>query len=219
MSDENGLTDAENVVKRLERQIERGGLFTHTALSHSADRLNDAEAFLYGAIDLLIERGLFTTDELEEKAQVIQREMQEKGQSVGPGVALRIDKPDQNSAEFVPVNCDERMPICHAVCCTLGFALSVEEVESGTVKWDLGQPYYIRHEADGYCTHNNRETHGCGIYNQRPSVCRNYSCAHDDRIWLDFDNMVLNEAWIKEHADGDTPRLARATMIRVQDIK
>ena len=32
----------------LERQVERGGLFTHTALSECAERLTEVETMLYG---------------------------------------------------------------------------------------------------------------------------------------------------------------------------
>jgi Fe-S-cluster containining protein len=207
-----------NNLKRLERQLERGGLFTHTALSNNADRLNDAEAFLYGLVDLLIEKGLLTPDELSAKAQAVRQELQEKGQAVGPGVALRVDNPQANGAP-AQVNCAARLHICQAVCCKLGFALSAEEVESGLVKWDLGQPYFIRHEADGHCSHIDRETHQCGIYDNRPGVCRGYSCRNDERVWTDFDNMILNDAWINEHLADSSPRLARASMIRIEDIR
>ena len=216
-SSDNGTV--EDLLKRLERQLERGGLFTHTALSSNAERIHETEAFLYGLIDILIAQGLLTTEDLAEKAQAIRQEMQEKGQSIGPGVALRIDDPDAEETAYIPVNCEERLHICEAVCCRLGFPLSTGEVEDGHIRWDLGQPYYIRHEEDGYCTHNDRETHGCAIYQDRPQVCRKYSCANDERIWTDFDNMVLNEAWISANLGDDRPRLARASMIRVEDIK
>jgi Fe-S-cluster containining protein len=97
-----------------------------------------------------------------------------------------------------PVDCAARMPVCHAVCCQLKFALSAEEVEAGKVKWDIGHPYLIRGGRDGYCTHNNPDG-GCGVYADRPGVCRRYTCADDARIWSDFDNMVLNTEWIDAH--------------------
>lgn len=214
--DNGNMTD---ILQSLERQLERGGLFTHTALSGNADRINTAEAFLYGLIDILIEQGLFTSEALAEKAQAIRQEMQEKGESVGPGVALRIDTPDTMKTEYIPVNCEERLHICEAACCRLGFALSTEEVERGQVRWDLGQPYFIRHEKDGHCTHISRDTLGCTIYDERPQVCRQYSCVNDERIWADFDNMILNEEWIEANLRDDRPHLARASMIRVEDIK
>jgi Fe-S-cluster containining protein len=89
------------------------------------------------------------------------------------------------------------MHICQAACCSLPFPLSADEVEAGDVKWDLGHPYVIRHTEEGYCVHNDRSTGGCDVYDKRPGVCRGYSCAEDDRIWLDFDNMVLNEEYLR----------------------
>ena len=73
------------------------------------------------------------------------------------------------------------------------------------VKWDLGRPYFIRHEASGYCTHIDPATLACRIYGDRPAVCRGYSCAGDDRIWLDFEAMVLNVEWIEAHVRPTGP--------------
>jgi Fe-S-cluster containining protein len=208
--------DSVHGVDRLERQVERGSLFTHTALSNNADRINEAEAFLYGLIDLLLDKGLVTQEEISSKTEAVRQEMIERGETIGPGVALRID--GEKPADFVPVNCEERLHICHAVCCKLSFPLSGPEVESGGLKWDLGRPYYIRHEADGYCTHQNRGTGGCSVYDHRPGVCRGYSCAHDERIWKDFDQMILNDEWIDENLGANRPHLARVAMVRLDEI-
>src|SRR2546421_6276826 len=64
------------------------------------------------------------------------------------------------------------------VCSSDLFALTVQDLEEGRVKWDLGRPYMIRHDADGYCHHVERETKRCGIYENRPVVCREIGRAH-----------------------------------------
>jgi len=184
---------------RLERQVVRGNLFAHTALSRNADRIHETEAFVYGLVDVLIQKGLVTQEELLASVGNVRETMMERGQTLDPRIALRVDEAEDT--EFRPVNCAERLPICKAVCCKLNFALSATEVEAGVVKWDLGTPYFIRQEASGYCTHLS-SGHECSVYADRPSVCRRYSCANDERIWSDFDNMVLNEAWIAEHIGG-----------------
>ena len=86
-----------------------------------------------------------------------------------PAIAIREDpvEPPEDEA----VDCDARMSTCHAVCCKLKFALSTEEVEQRIVKWDIGHPYIIRQNSNGYCCHNDAETgrmrrvpqptHGC----------------------------------------------------------
>lgn len=208
--------EGRSALDRLERQVERGSLFTHTALSNNAERLDEAESILYGLADLMIEKGAVTSDEVFSKAARVREEMAAKGETLGPGVALRVDG-DEEDDGFVPVNCAERIHICKAVCCRLSFALSAEEVEAGEVKWDLGRPYHIRQESTGYCAHNDPSKRSCLVYHDRPSVCRKYSCAKDERIWKNFDEMELNEKWIEENLGESRPRLARALMIRPGD--
>lgn len=182
----------------LERQVERASLFTHTALSRQSERINEIESYLFGLIDLMIKKGSFQQEELTLVAADVRKELYEKGEHAHAGLGIRMDEPEKN-VEFVPVNCDERIHICHGICCKLNFALSIPEIESGKIKWDLGKPYFIRHECSGYCTHLDPEKKSCGIYQDRPSVCKNYSCAGDTRIWKDFDKMIINQEWIDEN--------------------
>src|SRR4051794_26029497 len=132
-------------------------------------------------------------------AERTHRDMADAGQQAAVDVAIRTDGP----APTVPaeaIDCGARLPVCKAVCCRLRFALTVEEIESGLVKWELGQPYFNRQNAEGYC---HRWDGGCTIYHERPSPCRLYSCEHDDRIWKDFDAMEINQEWIDEHIRDD----------------
>jgi Fe-S-cluster containining protein len=119
--------------------------------------------------------------------------------------AVVLGTTDDDETPGPEVDCAARMPVCHAVCCMLKFALTPDEIEAGVVKWDIGHPYLIRGGRDGYCVHNTPEG-GCGVYSSRPRVCRNYSCAKDGRIWKDFDGMVLNTEWI----DSYLPNLGTA---------
>ena len=199
-------------LERLERQVERGSLFTHTALSETADRLTEVEAMLYGLIDVVVQRGAAGSAEIHAASSKVRAALDAAGETVSPGVALRVDPEIAATQAFVPVNCDERIPICGGICCKLSFALSQAEVEVGRVRWDLGQPYYIRHEADGRCTHQDRDCHRCGVYADRPAVCKGYSCANDTRIWKDFDKMLLNTEWIEQNFASSLPQLVRAQM-------
>jgi Fe-S-cluster containining protein len=200
---------------RLERQVERASLFTHTELSRLFAHVDELGSFLYGLVDLLVDKGALTPDELADAAARVTAQQDEAAERPTLGAALRVDPPAEEAPPAQLVNCAERMHICHAVCCTLDFALSQEEVESGTVKWDLGRPYYIRHEEDGHCSHWDASSTSCTIYDRRPSVCRNYSCAGDERIWKDFDNMVLNDEWIAEHNGPQRPVLLKTAMRRL----
>jgi Fe-S-cluster containining protein len=199
----------------LERQVERGSLFTHTVVSQNARRLREVESHLYGLMDVLLQKALISVPEAKAAVEHARRELDATDQVLVPGLALRMDDPADTEGAPVTVDCAARMHVCHAVCCRLDFALTAEEVESGAVKWDLGQPYVIRHDAGGFCVHNDRATGGCGVYEHRPVVCRRYSCAGDTRIWKDFEAMVLNDEWLAENlASGQRsrPRLISASM-------
>jgi Fe-S-cluster containining protein len=201
-----------NPIESLERQIERGQLYLHTALGDHADALHETSVFLHGVVDLLLAKGLIGEEEIVRAVGGVQTEMRARGERRAGSVAVRLASEDVDAAPPVAVDCSKRMHICKAVCCKLDFALSVDEVERGSVKWDLGRPYFIRHERDGYCTHVVRDGGGCNVYENRPAVCRRYSCAEDTRIWKDFDAMELNEEWLAANLHADHPVLAALMM-------
>jgi Fe-S-cluster containining protein len=206
-------TNGGSGLKPLERQVERGQLFAHTALGESFTRLGETEVFLHGLLDLLLAKGIINEDELSATMLNVRQELVDRGELAGPGIAVRIEEPEDTPRPPVEVDCKARMHICHAVCCKLDFALSIAEVEVGKIKWDLGRPYFIRHEEDGYCTHIESEAGGCKIYCDRPAICRWYSCAGDERIWKNFEKMELNEEWIEAHLSPTTsPRLTGTLM-------
>lgn len=195
----------------LERQVERGNLFTHTSLSRIAAQVEETQSFLYGLIDLLIRKGLMAKDDIEASALSVNKQMIDSGEAPSAGIALRVE--GQQEETNTPVNCSERIHICKAVCCRLHFALSAEEIEAGKVKWDLGAPYHIRQDSCGYCSHIGKDSR-CSIYEHRPKVCRSYNCTKDERIWEDFAAMRLNQKWIDENLAGDRPRLLHLRMHR-----
>jgi hypothetical protein len=185
-------------IQELERQVDRGNLFAHSALTEQAARLNEATALVNGLAGLLVHRGLVDADELMAVIEQVRTQTEQAGDSARLGVVVRKHGTGSEH-DGGPVDCAARIPVCKAVCCRLRFALTVEEIDSGPVKWDLGRPYYNRVDSDGYCQQFDRETRGCGVYDQRPGPCRGYSCENDARIWTDFEGMVLNHEWIDEH--------------------
>jgi len=203
-------TPGNSAMTQLERQVERGSFFTHTAIGQNRVRLSEVESFTYGLIDTLVSKGIVSSEEISEATQNVRAQMEDD--ELGIGVAIRVDPAIETEQKTVEVDCSQRMHICKAVCCKLDFALTSTEIESGKVKWDLGTPYFIRHEVDGLCTHINRETGGCTVYADRPAICRGYSCARDKRIWKDFEKMELNQDWIDEHFVEVRPRALKVLM-------
>ncbi len=74
----NDLPGNSSIAKRtalveFERQVERGNLFTHTALSENAQRISEIKSFLYGLINILINHSIVTQDEIGEAAVSIMK--------------------------------------------------------------------------------------------------------------------------------------------------
>ncbi len=199
-------------LSELERQLERSGFFTHSSLSNQAERINEIESFLYGLIDTLIARDVIDKNKLESRVKKVRNEILQKCEHFHAGIAISVDNTD-NQKTFAPVNCEDRLSVCKAICCKLNFALSIDEIETGSAKWDLGRPYFIRQERNGACTHLKSNKQCCSIYSDRPKVCRKYSCAKDKRIWVDFETMELNRTWIEENLKQQKIQLQQVYMI------
>jgi hypothetical protein len=191
-------------LNELSRQVERGNLFAHTVISEQLARTNITEALINGLADLLVQRGVVDSDELLEAVDRTRREIKQAGRSASLEVVIRGEdpKPEVGADE---IDCEARLPYCKAVCCRLRFPLTVAEIEDGPLKWDLGRPYFNRHDSHGYCHQIDHNTHACGIYEERPAPCRQYSCRHDERIWKDFDGMVINQEFIDSNMTERTP--------------
>jgi Putative zinc- or iron-chelating domain len=187
-------------LRELDEQTRRASLFAQAVAGEQIARANQTEAAVYGLIDLLIAKGALTSDEVTTAIAQTGHDMREAGRQATLEVIIR----DDSSAPAVSadeIDCAARIPYCQAVCCKLRWPLTLEEVESGPVKWDLGRPFFNRHAAHGYCHQFDTAGHGCRVYEQRPQPCRQYSCANDQRIWLDFDNMVPNTEWIEGYQE------------------
>jgi Fe-S-cluster containining protein len=175
------------------REVSEGLLYVHTRLSQNTNKILENSAFLYGAIELLSERGLITIQELDERKKAVAGRLTNQLREKGLGVMLSEGDEDKYAfANEAKIDCENRLHICHAACCRLRFALSKQDVYEGIVRWELGQPYLIAQGDDGYCTHLDRGTFRCTVREQRPVACRGYDCRNDKRIWRDFENRIAN---------------------------
>ena len=217
----------------VERQMRHASFFVQASLEQHGKLTSKLDVYVTSLIELLLDRGVLDAEDLaravdanrdEQGAEARARFESDGAMPAWPTVMVRQDEPvdpaapDQATDE-VEVDCAARMHVCKAVCCSLPFPLSAAEVEAGDVRWDLGHPYVIRQTAEGYCVHNDRSTGGCEVYDNRPGVCRGYSCAHDERIWSDFDNMVLNEEYLSSRRRPDftfRPQTADAVAVTIR---
>lgn len=89
-----------------------------------------------------------------------------------------------------PIDCDSRMHLCQARCCSFAVALSRQDIAEGQLTWEIDHPYRMERGPDGYCGHLGRDDAHCQRYEHRPATCRAYSCRTDRRVWLDFEARI-----------------------------
>lgn len=155
----------------------------------------EAPSFHDQLLKALVARGMVDADILKEDPSTRKKLVRIGAEKQATAETYRDTRHDGQSG--TPVNCEERLHLCKAVCCKLGFALSEAEVEQGIVNWEPEKPFFKRHDADGYCSHLKRDGCSCTIYSDRPKPCHTYSCTHDPRIWTNFAKMELNKEWIE----------------------
>ena len=194
---QNAVKDDGNDSKALEelrKEVVQGFLYSHTRANDNTGKAMEVASFCYALIEILQEKGIITIAELDERKKAVGKRLVEKFAEKGIGfVALQENEQDKYSFDKeASIDCMSRIHICHAICCRLDFALSKQDIEEGIIKWDLGRPYMIAKDENGFCRHLNLTTHTCSVRDFRPVPCRGYDCRSDKRIWADFEKGELN---------------------------
>jgi hypothetical protein len=187
------------LTENLRREVAEGLLYTHSRLNTNTKKILEAASFLYALIEILEDKGLITIEELDERKKIVGNRLTKQFRQNGNGVMLQDPEYDKYTFQSgAAIDCENRVHLCKAACCRLPFALSKQDIREGIVHWDLGQPYLIAQDKDGYCVHLNRGSCGCSVYAHRPVPCRGYDCRNDKRIWLDFEQRTVNPAIVRE---------------------
>ena len=180
------------------KEMVEGFLYSYRQLDASLTRVYEASVHLYSLIELLISKGIIGIEELEEGKKIAGKRLEESYKKAGIGVRLQQTETDKYEvSEEIQIDCESRMHICRAACCRLSFSLSTQDIYEG-IRWDLGNPFMNVIGESGYCVHLQPDVLRCTIYEQRPAICRKYDCRNDQRIWLDFDKMVINPNLYRE---------------------
>jgi len=173
--------------------VERGIRFNHLMEVQTKERLSDISSMVYAVVEALIAQGVLNIEEYDKRRQAAVKRESERSRQ-GQYLPVLSNVPDKYALTDLPkIDCEARMHLCKARCCTLTFPLSEQDLEERIVRWDYGRPYQIGRREDGYCVHNSEKTHGCTVYNHRPGICRTYDCRNDKRIWADFEKRIPAE--------------------------
>jgi hypothetical protein len=174
-------------------EIVRGLIYAHNRANANTGEVHRANATLEALVEVLLESGAVDRQALDARLDAASGAL--RREYVQRGMAVAMQEFGVSKYAFpggAAVDCENRVHLCKAACCKLPLALSKEDIQEGKLRWELHQPYMLAHGPDGYCVHMDRETHRCGAYGQRPIPCRGYDCSKDSRIWLDFENKVVN---------------------------
>ncbi len=184
----------------LKRQdLQEGLRAANETLAAAQDEAVKATAMARALASLLVQKGILRPEEV---GLLMRRVRMELLKEPMPRVRMGNTRDKYTAAGGVDIDCASRMPLCQARCCTFAFTLTKQDLDEGVVRWDYGNPYWIKQRPDGYCTHCDPETQHCTIHAQRPFVCRKFDCRDDKRIWLDFDARIPAPA---VPSSGDDP--------------
>ncbi len=172
-------------------ELEDGLRFLHTMAMQSKMDLVGANTRLLALIEELVSGGALDLSAFEKRRMVIAEREARRMTTEGHVRVMLESTPDKYKLSDLPdIDCDARIPLCKARCCSLSFALSHQDLDEKVVQWDYARPYHIRQRDDGYCCHNDPGGRGCQIYDHRPAICRSYDCRNDGRIWKDFEQRI-----------------------------
>jgi hypothetical protein len=192
-SDKDQAARSDGHKEAIRQEVVGGLLYCHDRANANTGKVLEVASFAYALIELLAEKGVLTIEELDARKRIVGKRLVEKLKADGMGVMLQQEPIDKHRYQGgVKIDCENRVHLCKAACCRLDFALSKQDVEEGIVKWDLARPYLIAKDQEGYCRHLDRSANRCTVYQHRPVPCRGYDCRNDNRIWVDFEQRIIN---------------------------
>jgi hypothetical protein len=183
-------------------EIAEGLAYLHSRVGATAARTLESASFVYALIEILVERGLLSVEEIDARKRQVAPRLLKRFEAQDAGVAIQDSAHDKYQAPHqATIDCASRVSMCKAACCKMVFPLSRQDLEERVIHWQLDQPYVIAKGRDGSCLHLDRGSLQCTVHSARPLPCRVYDCRNDSRVWLDFEARVINP----RIADPDWP--------------
>src|SRR5262245_51921434 len=115
-----GLSGVSEALAELHGEIAGGLLYTHHRANTNTSKTLEVTAFAYALIELLLEKGLLTEEELNERKRQVAHRLSERFREAGMGVVFQ--DPEENKYKFqspTGIDCENRIHLCKAACCRL----------------------------------------------------------------------------------------------------
>jgi Fe-S-cluster containining protein len=184
-------TPSDERLEALEKALAGGLRFTNLLAACGQENARENTVLLHSLLEVLVSKGLVHVHEVEKRKELLIESLREE-EARRPQIRL-IETPDKYATDGAVIfDCAAHHPVCRGGCCTLWFALSVQDLDERILRWNYTYPYGIAQGEDGFCLHHDRATHLCNVYENRPLICRTFDCRSDKRIWVDFEAQLLN---------------------------
>ena len=170
------------------KEFERALRFDHLMITLNRHYSRESASYSQALVALLLEKGVITPEEFETQVAALRKKMEGEPQVM---LSKAPDKYHLDDHEII-IDCAARLHLCHAACCTFRFYLSPQDLDEGIVKWDYGNPYWVRQRDASYCVHCDPQSLACQVHANRPFTCRIYDCRQDKRIWENFEKRIPN---------------------------
>jgi hypothetical protein len=189
-ADEKLKHSIENSLRNLWLGLEKQGLGIGSVQRELRDLIMDVE---------LLKRAVSSWGQLG----VLERQRIEKelvldlfpARIVRPGTGVAVAT---SSCVDVDIDCQNRLHLCKAACCRIfNILLTAEEIDSNRYDWNPRLPYTLHKNRLG-CVYLCSSNWSCSVHDGRPSSCKGFSCKNDQRIWLDYENRIINPNLVRE---------------------
>lgn len=178
----------------LDGQVRSAFIQTHAQVARLTQEAFQNEVDVTALIEVLIAQGVVGLNEFDARRRAVDKKTAEARSAAYAGPTLYPSSPEIEPTAEILIDCESRHSECRAACCGLcDVFLTAEDVGRRSLLWDLGFPYRLMRAADGYCRYLDRESLKCTNWDDRPHVCRHYSCHQDANIWSDFEQRVAAE--------------------------
>jgi hypothetical protein len=105
------------VLEELHDEVGGGLLYAHHRANANTSKTLEVASFAYALIELLVDKGLLTVEELDERKRLVAARLAEKFRDQGMGVVRQEPEHDKYRFEDgVRIDCENRVPLCRAAC-------------------------------------------------------------------------------------------------------
>ena len=132
-------------LEELREEYERGMRFVHVISMQLKQDLYDTVTQMSAFIDAAAENGVVEREDLEKRYESSRQREYERIRS---HAVVQIAEPSSATPVVTgdALDCQSRLHLCKARCCTFDVTLSTEDLDKGVIRWDYGRPYKLKSE-------------------------------------------------------------------------